>query len=335
MQIVSLVPEGAPSSLYRSFIPMQALAVSGHRVHVEERNAVGDPGPLLDVDVVHFFRLSHQPARRLARQLKAAGVAVVFDNDFDLNAPPPDGHAVAAVLRSLPGQRAVSDHNAMLRLADVVVAPTEELAGRFRSAGAGDVQVVENFLPPTFQPPSRTPGRGLTIGWAAMGEHGWDFDQLGIRDVLVNVLERHLHVRLLAVGTDLRIRSPRYEFLPWQAYEQLPNIVSRFDVALAPLADVPFNRTRSNVKLKEYAALGAPWLASPVGDYAWMGEEEGGRIVADGDWAGALEALIRDESLRTRLRVAGRRWAAEESVLEHVSELEQLFEHATAVARAS
>ena len=329
MQIVSLVPEGAPSSLYRSFIPMQALAVNGHRVHVEERNAVGDPGPLLDVDVVHFFRLCHQPARRLARRLKQAGVGVVWDNDFDLAAPPP-GHPAADVMRGLPGQRAIADVGAMLRLADVVVAPTEELAGRYRAGGAADVQVLENFLPPTFTRPRTVPGRGVTIGWAAMGEHRWDFERLGIRDVLLNVLERHQHVRVLAIGTDVQIDSPRYEALPWQAYDDLPGLLARCDVAIAPLADISFNRTRSNVKLKEYAALGLPWLASPVGDYAWMGESEGGRLVADDGWSAALEALIRDEPARRRLGAAGRRWAAEEVVLEHVDELERLFAHAAA-----
>lgn len=334
MQIVSLVPEGAPSSLYRSFIPMQALAVNGHRVHVEERNDVGAPGPLLDVDVVHVFRLAHAPVRALVRRLKAAGVAVVWDNDFDLSAPP-DGHPVAEVLRGMVGQRAVADVNAMLRLADVVVTPTGELAERYRAAGATDVQVVENYLPPTFTRPRTAPPRGITIGWAAMAEHGWDFDRLGIREVIVDMLARHRHVRIVATGVDLGIASPRYEFSPWEQYDALPVQLARCDIALAPLADVSFNRTRSNVKLKEYAAAGVPWLASPVGEYGWMGEQEGGRLVADGDWNRELERLVRDDAERQRLSFAGRRWAEQEVVLEHVQELERLFEHAAAVAGAA
>ncbi|ADB51716.1 glycosyltransferase [Conexibacter woesei] len=332
MQIVSLVPEGAPSSLYRSFIPMQALALNGHRVHVEERDAVGDPGPLLDVDVVHIFRLSHQPARRLARRLQEAGVAVVWDNDFDMTTAPGD-HPVGRALRGMAGQRAVADANAMLRIADVVTAPTEELAARHRSAGAADARVFENWLPPTFTRPRTLPPRGLTIGWAGMGEHEWDFAQLGLRDVLARVLERHLHVRMLGIGADVGLTSPRYEHLPWQAYDDLPGLLARCDVLIAPLADVSFNQTRSNVKLKEYAALGVPWLASPVGDYAWMGEAEGGRLVADSDWSSHIEALVRDEDARRTLAANGRRWAAGEVVVDHVGELEQLYEHAAALAR--
>ncbi|MDO8210580.1 glycosyltransferase [Conexibacter sp. CPCC 206217] len=313
---------------------MQALALQGHRVHVEERNDVGsDPTPLLGSDAVQFFRLCHQPARRLARQLQAAGVAVVWDNDFDASSAPAD-HPVGVATRGMAGQRWQSDQQAMMRLADLVTVPTEELAERYLAAGARDVEIVENLLPPTFTRPRTLPERGLTVGWAAMQEHAWDFEQLGLREVFARLLEQHLHVRLLGIGLDMEIASSRYEHVPWTAYDSLPGLLARCDIALAPLADVPFNRTRSNVKLKEYAAVGVPWLASPVGDYAWMGEEQGGELVADGDWRSALQTLVLSEEKRQRLSVAGRRWAAGEVVLDHVEDLEQMFGHATELARS-
>jgi len=329
MQIVSLVPEGAPSSLYRSFIPMQALALGGHRVHVEERNDLGDPRALRGVDVVHIFRLCGPAVEAFARSLQAAGVVVVWDNDFEVRSAP-DDHAVGRSLSGGTRAQAAEAMDRMVRIADVATGPTEEMAARFRAAGAREAAVVENFLPPTFQRPRTLPERGVVVGWAAMQEHDWDYDELGMREVFARLLEQHQHVRLLAVGMDLGITSPRYEHVPWQAYDALPLQLARMDVALAPLADHPFNTRRSNVKLKEYAAAGAPWLASPVGDYAWMGEREGGRLVADGDWRGAIERLIRDETARQRLSVAGRRWAAGEVVLDHVAELEALLERATA-----
>jgi hypothetical protein len=334
MQIVSLVPEGAPSSLYRSFIPMQALALGGHRVHVEERNGLGDPRALRGVDVVHVFRLCGRAVEQFAGALRAQGTAVVWDNDFDLAAAPAD-HPVGVAARGMAAQRWRADERRIVRLVDLVTAPTEELAGRHRAAGARATAVVENLLPPTFQRPRTLPERGLTIGWAAMQEHEWDYDQLGMREVFARVLEQHLHVRVLAVGMDLGISSPRYEHVPWQAYDALPHQLARMDVALAPLADHPFNRTRSCVKLREYAAVGVPWLASPVGEAAELGEQQGGRLVADGDWRQQIEALVRDEPLRQRLGLAGRKWAAGEVVTEHVAALEAVLEQARALARAA
>lgn len=334
MQIVSLVPEGAPSSLYRSFIPMQALALRGHRVHVEERNAIGDPRALRGVDVVHIFRLCGRPVEQFISTLRRQGTAVIWDNDFDARSAPSD-HPVGQSVRGRAAQAWLADELSIVRHADLVTVPTDELAGRYRAAGARAVAVTENLLPPTFERPRSLPERGLTIGWAAMQEHEWDYEQLGMRDALARLLEQHLHVRVLAVGMDLGIDSRRYEHLPWQAYDALPHQLARMDVALSPLADHPFNRTRSAVKLREYAAVGVPWLASPVGEAATLGERQGGRLVADGDWRRQLELIVRDEQLRTRLAGAGRRWAAGEVVVDHVEAYEAVLEQATELAGAA
>ena len=49
--------------------------------------------------------------------------------------------------------------------------------------------------------------------------------------------------------------------IPGVPFVGLPAHMEVFDIGLAVIADIRFNRTRSNVKLKEYAALGIPWLA--------------------------------------------------------------------------
>src|SRR5207249_1565318 len=81
---------------------------------------------------------------------------------------------------------------------------------------------------------------------------------------------------------------------------ELPHRIGSFDIGLAPLADLPGNRARSDIKVKEYAASGVPWLASPVGPYVQLGEEQGGRLVPDDLWFEALDRLVsrRREGLR-------------------------------------
>jgi hypothetical protein len=163
MQIVSLVPEGAPSSLYRSFIPMQALALRGHRVHVEESNQLGDPRMLRDVDVVHIFRLFGPFVEEFARFLREEGVLVVWDFDFDIRSTPVDHPISQQLADRLP--ELISWMDGMARVADLVLCPTEELAARFRAQGA-HAAASENLLPPTFERPRTLPERGLTSGWA-------------------------------------------------------------------------------------------------------------------------------------------------------------------------
>ena len=161
-----------------------------------------------------------------------------------------------------------------------------------------------------------------------------DFDRLQLRETLERLLARHIHVSVVGIGIDIGVRSHRYIHQPWVPYGTLPRELSNLDIGIAPLVDMPFNRARSNVKLKEYAASGLAWLASPIGPYAELGEEQGGRLVADGDWYGAIEQLVLDGDARSRLAHRARRWAAGERIEGHVELWEQTFEDAIARTRA-
>jgi glycosyltransferase involved in cell wall biosynthesis len=136
------------------------------------------------------------------------------------------------------------------------------------------------------------------------------------------------------VGLDLGLRSRRYAHVPGVPYGALPERLPHFDFALAPLADTAVNQARSDVKLKEYAAVGVPWLASPIGPYAGLGEQHGGRLVADGEWLQAIDALMGDDAARRVLSQRGLRWAAGETIEAHVDVWERTFEDAIAQARA-
>jgi glycosyltransferase involved in cell wall biosynthesis len=330
MRIAALMPEAIVNSIYRTLIPMQALAHRGHAVHLEERNDVRDPEALMRCDAVHFMRFCHGPWRQMARRLKDAGVAVLWDNDDDI---------VARTERNAAGlrvQRMMAEMSTMIGCADIVTTPSEALAAHYRSAHGSEVHVIENYLPPTFVRPARvTPHTGVVIGWLAALEHEDDYEGLALRETIERVLTRHQHVEVISIGIDLRLRSRRYQHFPITMYGALPEIISHFDVAIAPLLDTPFNRSRSNVKVKEYAAMGVPWLASPIGPYAQLGQQQGGRLVPDDGWHEALEALVLDADARSRLARRGRLWAEGETIDSHVERWEAAFEEAIERARAA
>ncbi len=77
----------------------------------------------------------------------------------------------------------------------------------------------------------------------------------------------------------------------------------RPDIGLAPLADSPFNRCKSAVKWLEYSALGAAGVYADLPPYAPVRSGVTG-LIAPADpaqWRKALELLIADTALRTRL----------------------------------
>jgi hypothetical protein len=334
MRIASLVPETTVESIYRSIVPMQALAARGHVVHVEERNEIRDPAALLDFDAVQVMRICHPLMVRIARQLRRRGVAIVWDND--------DGRvALLAEAAKAPGQdgmaaqRFFTSMRAMASMADAVTTPSEGLARLHAADSRREVQILPNLLPPTFKRPERLmPHQGVHVGWMAMPNHADSFEALGIRETLDHLLARHAHLTITGVGLDLRLRSRRYTHVEGIPYGSLPETLPHFDIALAPLADTAVNQARSDVKLKEYAAAGVPWLASPVGPYVGLGEQHGGRLVADGDWLQAIDALMGDVDARRVLSQRGMRWTAGETIEAHVEVWERTFEDAIAQARA-
>jgi glycosyltransferase involved in cell wall biosynthesis len=210
----------------------------------------------------------------------------------------------------------------MVRLADVVTTPSATLAELYRELGAEDVRVIENHVPDDAiaQAPSRAStrrngdGSDLLVGWVAGTEHRIDVERLPIGAVLGRLLDEHPGLRVTTVGAWLGIRHERYQHVDGVPYVDLAPTIASFDVGIAPIADLPLNRARSNVKLKEYAAAGVPWLASPIGPYAAMGEGEGGRLVGDDDWPGALERLLTSARDRRKLAKRALKWGRGQTI---------------------
>src|SRR6185436_11256086 len=117
-------------------------------------------------------------------------------------------------------------------------------------------------------------------------------------------------------------------------YQQLAHYVGTFDIGIAPIADVPFNRAKSNVKVKEYAAMAVPWLASPIGPYDGLGEKQGGRLVPDDRWDEELDRLVRDERARRKLAKRGARWADGQRLRRNLGRWEDALRRARELADA-
>ncbi len=336
MHVVAMGTDGTGGAAYRAMLPMGALRTRGHRseyVEWEQRDAPPPFEQLRQADVVHMWRLFRAPARRLAAALIEAGVAVIFDNDDDMTRVPKGSPAYSEM--KLAREQVAKELGEMLRLSTLVTTTCGELAGRLRRLGAGDVRVVENYVDPTFVRERRGGGDGVTVGWVAGAEHRGDLRALRLRRTLEQLLEAHPHVSLVSVGVDLGVRSERYTHHPFIPFPELPDAIAAFDLALAPIADVSFNRVRSNVKVKEYAAAGVPWLASPIGPYRGLGEAQGGRLVADYGWAEALADLVTDHDAREALAARAAAWGQTQTIDANVTEWEAVFAEAATRAGRS
>ncbi len=286
MRLGAVGQDGA-NAYYRLLLPLMAMRERGHDVvHVvQEYKRVIDVRPLLGCDVVHIHRpaLLYDDGEVVTRLLEA-GITVGFDEDDNV-IDMPHGLEEKTDQPWLPRARRnfelLLEHVSRVQL---VTTPSDHLADRFEAAGAANVHVVDNYLPGAFSRVAPQGHDGLVIGWHAGREHLVDAELLELVPMLERVLDKHPDVRVVTINIDLEMEHERYTCEEAMPIEALTRRLADFDIGIVPLADIPFNRGRSNVKAREYAAAGVPWLASPVGSYEGLGDEEGGRLVEAGDW---------------------------------------------------
>lgn len=316
---------------YRANVPGRALAAMGHEVALDlwgTRAAVPAIDGLGPGDVMVVVLPQAPEALAAIRGAKTQGVLAVADIDDDpwnLSADSPrQGRFTPAMRKSL---------ETSLTEADLVTTPSAHLAAELERFGTR-VEVLPNCLigadwPSSGSRASRAGRRsgaggaaggkgggrsagGPVIGWAGGDTHGADLAM--VASALARVAADRPAVRFAATGLGAPPwpeLADRTEVVPYRPVHELPALLSRFDVAIAPLLDDAFNRSKSDLKFLEYAAAGLPSVCSRVGPYVESVQDGVTGLLADGEdqWVEALESLLDDPARARRLGTAARRWA--------------------------
>jgi Glycosyl transferases group 1 len=322
---------------YRVIVPMQEMARRGHTVHWpgDRTFRLLEAGEVPPWDAMHIQQMHDEEGLEIMARLRRAGVAVVWDSDDDISAVERGSEAWHRQGGRRGIKRRAKQAAQAARTAHLVTTTNEHLAQVYRERGAEHVVVVENYVSPDDLRHPRRRHQGIVIGVTCAGEHEPDLRRMRFAEMLERLLERHDGVRVIAIGVDLRLRHEhRYQYVWGCDIDELIPLESEFDIGLAPLRDTAFNRARSNVKLKEYAAAGAMWLASPVGPYLGMGEEQGGLLVGDEDWLAALEALLTDADRRRALTERARTWVQGQTIRAAAARWQAAYRGAVERARA-
>jgi hypothetical protein len=318
MRLAVLCRADSANGRYRAILPLRELERRGHAVcwpgHPSFKAL--ENGGVPRWDLLHVQQLVSDAHLRLIERLRARGVAVVWDTDDDIREAPKGSETY----KSLGGRRGIkrlfARTVALARAAHLLTTTNEHLAQVYRDAGVEHVAAIENYLAPEDVTGTRRRHQGVVVGITAAEEHEDDLRRMRLGEKVRAVLQAHDGVRVVAIGAELGLgeRDHRYTHHRSVPHERLIAAEREFDIGLAPLRDTAFNRARSNVKLKEYAAAGATWLASPVGPYREMGEQQGGLLVGDDDWTDALGALVRDHDRRLELARRAQAWARRQTI---------------------
>jgi glycosyltransferase involved in cell wall biosynthesis len=331
MKIGVIARSDSSNAYYRGILPVLALGQRGHEIVLAKIDADGQFAlrSLLDCDVVHVFRCHDRPpVLKSVEQLRRHGVAITWDHDDDVRLVPPDTPGYKQNYSGFTAERTLRGQAAMLSKADVVTTTTQVLADMRRADFDGPIEVIENYIGSDQYVRGRRNHDGVVIGWIASMEHLADVRMLELTPMLRNVMARDERIRVTTAGVKLDLDPERYVYIRKVQFHSLAAHIAEFDIGIAPLGDHPMSYARSNIKLKEYAAAGVPWVASPRGPYADLGAKAGGITVADDRWEQALLDLAGSRLKRMRLRRNAESWAKGQHIDRHVGRWEAVMEMA-------
>lgn len=199
---------------------------------------------------------------------------------------------------------------------DMVTCTTPELQAEFKKVNPNTV-VLPNLIDPAFFPSGyEFVKREVRIGWQGGASHYEDLFML--RPSITKVLVNNPSVKFCYFG-DMRFvgmfkdaPQDQIEYHPWVNHGTYPYKLAlmNLDIGLCPLVDNQFNRNKSAIKWMEYSVMGMATVASNIPPYApVMKNGETGLLVSEDEdsWIGAMQTLIDNRDLRTRLAENARR----------------------------
>lgn len=165
---------------------------------------------------------------------------------------------------------------------------------------------TEKFRPAAGQAEREVP----VLGW--VGTHS-TYPYLASIFPALQRLARDFRFRLKIVGAgqdQIELPGVEVESLAWKLEREIADFQS-FDIGLYPIVEDEWSAGKSGFKSIQYMAVGIPFVVTPVGACAEIGEPEVTHLAArsDDEWSGALKRLLSNAGLRKEMGEAGREHA--------------------------
>lgn len=312
-----------------------------HRPHEGTQFMVGSgelDDMVRDADVVLAGRMHHGKAfASLMAGRDLYGYKLIVDTDDDIDSLPeynqafPDYHEGTGVARVIRNE---------YRAADLVTVSTAHLANQVAKYCQQPPVVIPNVIDPRMWEGAKRREKeprhrdDLRIYWG--GGAGHYADLLLVRDVLLRIFHERPNVKLVFSYflPDWAVDLPAFRCLivPFAPFGAYPKVLrwTCADVAIAPLVDNLFNRSKSHVKYLNYAMGMVPGVYSSLLPYESVEHGWTGLKAANGDeWHEGISGLLDDAELRQRIaRNAYEDVMANWTVDSHAGRYETMLEEA-------
>jgi glycosyltransferase involved in cell wall biosynthesis len=328
LTIVVLPASSDGSAYHRMYQPVMKLKENS-------RHIVGIPAPghqvpaptAKDMEEGEVDVLAAQrPVGKLGQKTwegLGGSVARVYEIDDDLINPDPSG------LPHLCDPKLIESGKRLMAVSEMITVSTPYLAELYAPLNR-NIRVLPNYIHEQVVEEIHRPHRDrVTFGYQGGDSHLADI--CSVQDPLMAFLHTNPDVDFHWIGKDYSplvhrecLWSPWSEDI-WTYYRKVD-----FDVALAPLADIPFNLGKSYLKALDAAALGIPVIAQDMEPYReFVRDGETGYLVRTPDeWLARMTELAHDAAAREEMGAKARELARQYLIQDHWQEWEHAYEDA-------
>ena len=261
--------EGLNTSVWRVFIPVEALKRAGHKVEVISVEEL--------VKGTHHHRPENFDVLVIERELFSCSeviekwpipVIATFDDAY---------HLIPPTVPSFPTWRkgdALKNFRKCLRQVDAYITPSPLLTEDFKHINSHG-HTIRNYPDLSWDcwKAERKPHKGIRIGWGGSISHYDSWMYSGIVPAVRRILADFPETSLTIVSGDMRLIDlfsgldyRRFRYKDTMPFEKWPSQLASWDIGLAPLHG-EYDRRRSWIKALEYCIMGVVPVVSDVEPY--------------------------------------------------------------------
>ena len=260
-----------------------------------------------DLIIVQRF-FPQRRTKAVMQKLKSAAAPVIFDLDDNLIGLPQDHRDYPCLFKA----QALQEMQAFAPYADAITVSTSVLAEEM-SRYSPNVHLLPNLInDQLWARGTRSEDGKLRILFGGTPTHTQD--AMMIEDVLVELCRRYpdrLAFTFMGCVTERLAALPGARYIEFQpSYPDYARCLQAepIDLAVVPLEDLSFNRSKSNIKWLEYSICGIPGVYSAIAPYAEVQQGRTGLLARTAtDWLEALDVMVREPDLRRTLAEEARR----------------------------
>lgn len=300
---------------------------------------------LFDADLVIMQEMGHTEATNIANFMDKHKIPYMTEfDDYVFHVSP---HNLAGYPAWNPSTLFLHRSLEMTKKAVGMTVSTNFLAREFFPYN-NNIFVIPNYLDKDKwdQPTVKKADGKIRIGWCGGNAHADDLKMISkVLDKIVKEykgkivfetmgMTRHelAGVFPMTIHNDV-CPSCGYEgelhHYPGESIENYPMVLASkgWDIAVAPVIDNAFGNSKSDIKIKEYSAMGLPIVASPVAPYREAAEAGASIVFARTfeEWYKAIKDLIEDESRRQEMSKANKDWSKGNWIQDHIGEIAEAY----------